>query len=291
MRLADRRGWRQQDSFILLFLILITIYITRGAWMDMVLRAIRDQENGHALFAPAVALYLFWLRRSRLQFIRYRPSLIGTAVVASGLLLSWWGIERDVLVIWHAGALLAVVGCLLTMTGLETIRQFLPVLICLLFVIPTPGAIRIALAAPLQEFSTAIAISILDSTGVQAAREGQVLLVGPNSTPVAIGEACNGMRMVFALVLVVYGFVFSWPFRASTRVLLLGLSPIIALSCNVIRLVPTSLVYGHFSEQFANEFHWAAGFVMLPLALLMLMLIIKLLNWLDIPTMSWRLAA
>lgn len=291
MKFTDRRGWMTQDYLLLLLLVVVAVWLVRGAWIDMISRALRDPENGQALFAPLVALYLFWLRRSRLQFIRYRPSLIGPAVIALGALTSWWGIEHDVLAVWHSGAVILIIGCLLTMTGLEILRQFFPAILCLFFLIPTPGAVRVALAAPLQSFATAVTIGILDATSIHAVREGSVILIGDDAIPVAIGEACNGMRMVFALLLVVYGFVFSMPFRPGTRILLFILSPVIALACNVVRLVFTSLVYGYFPSESAESFHWMAGMVMLPLALLLLFGIVRLLRWLDIPTMSWRLAS
>lgn len=291
MRFMDRRGWMTQDYLLLGLLVLVSIWVAREAWMDMITRALMDPENGQALFAPIIAAYLFWLRRSRLQFIRYRPSVVGPAVLALGVACLWWGIEHDVLAIWHGGAVILLIGCLLTMTGLEALRQFFPAILCLFFLIPTPGMVRIALAAPLQEFATAVTIFFLDTTGVQAVRDGSVIMIGQPPVPVAIGEACNGMRMVFALMLVVFGFVFSAQFRLETRVLLLALSPLIALACNVARLVPTSLVYGHASLDFALKFHWIAGLIMLPLALLILFGIVRLLAWLDIPTMSWRLAA
>jgi len=291
MRFGHGRGWLNQDYLILGLLILISIWLARAAWVDMLARGFTDPENGQALFAPIIAGYLFWLRRSRLQFIRYKPSIIGPAVLMLGATCLWWGLERDVLAVWHGGAVILFIGCILTMTGFEALRQFAPVFLCLFFLIPTPGSIRVALAAPLQDFATAVTIYILDASGAQAVRDGNVILIGYPQVPVAIGEACNGMRMVFALMLVVFGFVFSAPFRMETRVLLIALTPLIALACNVIRLVPTSLVYGHASHDFALDFHWIAGLVMLPLALLILFGIVRLLTWLDIPTMSWRLAS
>ncbi|MDG2029779.1 MAG: exosortase/archaeosortase family protein [Phycisphaerales bacterium] len=291
MRLSDRRGWMKQDYMVLLLLLLLAFFLARGAWIDMLSRAIRDPENGQALFAPIVALYLFWLRRSRLQFIRYRPSMLGPLVIIVGALTSWWGIEKDILLLWHGGAVVLLIGCILTMTGIEVIRQFLPAIICLFFLIPTPGSVRVALAAPLQSFATAVTIGILDMTNVLAVRHGSVILIGEDQIPVAIGEACNGMRMVFALLLVVYGFVFSMPFRLGTRLFLFLVSPFIALACNIFRLFLTSLAYTFLPPAEADSFHWMAGLVMLPLALFLLFGIVRLLKWLDIPIMSWRLAS
>ena len=291
MSFSDRRGWMKQDYLVLLLLLIFSIWVARGAWVDIVFRALRDPENGQAIFAPIVAAYLFWLRRSRLQFVRYRPSMIGTMVIALGAVASWWGIERDILFMWHGGAITMIIGCLLTMMGIEVLRQFLPAVICLFFLIPTPGSIRIALAAPLQNFATMVTISILDMTHVLATQKGAVILMGEEQVPIAIGEACNGMRMVFALILVVYGFVFSMPFRVGTRLLLFMLTPLIALTCNVFRLVLTSFAYTLFSPDHADNFHWFGGMIMLPLALVILFGTVRLMRWLDIPTMSWRLAS
>ena len=68
-------------------------------------------------------------------------------------------------------------------------------------------------------------------------------------------------RMVFAFGLVVFAFAFSTPLKLSTRVILLALSPITALVCNVVRLVPTSLIYGYGSVGRAEWFHDLTGWV------------------------------
>ena len=289
MRIGERRGWKTRDYSILGVLLVFAAWYSRDAWMDIFHRAMVDPENGHALFAPIVAFYLFWLRRSRLQFIRYRPSFIGTLVMVGSIILMHWGIDKNVLAIWHLGAVLLLIGCVMTMTGVEVVRQFAPALFCLFFLIPTPGIVRVALATPLQDLATGLTISILELSNIDAVREGMVIQIGNPPKNVAIGEACNGMRMVFALFLVIFGFAFSAPFRTETRMLLLASCPFIALTCNVVRLVPTSLVYGHASLEFADVFHWYAGLCMLPLALIMLLGLVKLLDWLDIPTMKWRL--
>ena len=105
-----------------------------------------------------------------------------------------------------------VIGRVLAIMGLEFARQFAPVLIALLFIIPTPGIVRMALGEPMQALATNLTMGVLDGIGVNAVKQGLVIQVGNPPIDVAIGEACNGMRMVFALGLVVFGFVFSAPF-------------------------------------------------------------------------------
>lgn len=287
MERGRARGWNLQNLTILMVMIAVVAWWGRLALSDILAFATGQVDNGYILFAPAVAAYLAWLRRSRLQFLRYRPTLVGVGVIAAGMLLSDWGDRNGVQVAWHFGVLLAIFGCVYSMTGWEVVRQFAPVIIAMLLVVPIPGRIRFAMAAPAQEVSVATAHAVLQLLGFDAVRAGNVITI--DGEAVAVGEACNGMRMVFALGLVVFAFVFSVPFRTSTRLLLIALSPVVALLCNIVRLVPTSVAYGWFDPVTAEQIHDIGGWLMLPLALLMLMGVVRMLRWLDLPVMNWRL--
>ena len=137
--------------------------------------------------------------------------------------------------------------------------------------------------------ATVVTHALLEAIGVTAIRSGNVLVI--EGEQIAVGEACNGMRMVFALFLVVYAFVFGCRLTMSTRIVLLALSPIAAIICNVIRLVPTSVLYGQGVVGRTEWFHDVTGWVMLPVALMMLAAFVRLLEWLYLPVMSFRLAA
>ena len=287
MQVSIGRGWTRERLLLLAAMLALVAWWGRRAFEDIYVFASGQTDNGYILLAPAVAIYLAWIRRSRLQFVRYRPTLMGPLLVAAGVLASDWGDENGVQLLWHGGVLLALLGCVLSMTGWELVRQFAPAIIAMSFVVPIPGRVREALAGPAQDFSVATAHMMLELVGFDAIREGSIIVI--EGQPVAVGEACNGMRMVFALALVVYAFVFSIPFSMGTRLFLVAAAPIVALACNVIRLVPTSIAYGWFDPTLAEQIHDVGGWLMLPLALLMLMGIVKLLRWLDLPVMNWRL--
>jgi hypothetical protein len=84
----------------------------------------RATPSSHILLAPLVIGWLIWLRRSRLQLLGVLPSLLGPAMVLMAAVLSWWGFQNDVYIAWHGGAILAIVGMIVSMTGLEPVRQF-----------------------------------------------------------------------------------------------------------------------------------------------------------------------
>jgi len=283
-----RRSWSAGDLALLTVLVLLSIWTVRFALLDMLDRAMSDVEQSHILLVPFVSGWLIWLRRSRLRFVRYQPNLYGPILVAASWVLIWFGFHEGFLVFQHIGAITLIVGALISMTGLTIVRQCLPAFLVLVFIIPIPKSISQIIAQPLQTMATVVTHEFLNIFGVASVRSGNLLEI--HGQQVAVGEACNGMRMVFALALVVFAFVFSTPFKFSTRVLLLVLSPLVALVCNVIRLVPTSLIYGYGDPDSAEMFHDLAGWLMLPVALMLLLGVLKLVRWLQLPVMSWRLA-
>jgi exosortase len=263
-------------------------WIHRTALADIISIGWGREEQSHILLAPFIALWLFWLRRSRLRSMPITPSLWGTVFVALGWVLSWWGMETDTQVAWHCGALVTLLGCVVTMTGLAPVRQFAPAVFAMVFFIPIPGLVNHAIALPLQAMASGITEMMLELLGIPATRLGHVLLI--NGEHVAVGEACNGMRMVFALWLIVYAFAFSTPLRMSVRGVLFVLSPVVALLCNIIRLIPTTLVFGYGTVEQAERFHAISGWVMLPVAIFMLLGIVRTIRWIELPVMIFRLA-
>jgi exosortase/archaeosortase family protein len=66
-------------------------------------------------------------------------------------------------------------------------------------------------------------------------------------------------------------------------VLILAISPAVALIVNVLRLTPTALLYGYSSNEVADTFHDISGWAMLIVAFGMLWLVLATLRWLEAP--------
>ena len=178
-----------------------------------------------------------------------------------------------------------LLGCVMSMTGIGIVRKFSPAILALFFLIPIPGSIRQLIALPLQDIATNVTQIVLELIGVPAIRLGQVLVI--NNEPVAVGEACSGLRMILAFGVVVYAFAFSMPLRMSTRIVLLGISPLVAVLCNIVRLIPTSVFFGYGSVDQVQIFHDLAGWVMIPLSFVMLFVLLRLFCWFDFPFMAF----
>jgi exosortase len=262
--------------------------VTRDAWRDMFTIATRDEEQSHIWLVPVIAAWLVWIRRGRLRHCPRDLRWVGPLVVAAGWALHSAGDFLLLLAAWHLGAILVVVGCFLSFAGGRCAGRLLPAVFMLAFLVPVPGIVREAITMPLQQATAEATRRVLTTLGADAARTGNLLIV--NGHEVLIAEACNGLRMAFALFLVSYTFAFSTPIRSPVRVLIIVLSPITAILCNVVRLVPTVWVYGYVSESAGARMHDAGGWVMLPVAFLLLVGVFRALRWALVPVYRYTLA-
>ena len=158
-----------------------------------------------------------------------------------------------------------------------------PAILVLVFIVPVPGMIRQQISIPLERATASVTTWLLNLAGAPVARSGNQILI--NGYPVTVAEACNGLRMIFPLFLIVYVFCFTLPLRAGARWLLLLTSPLCAITCNVIRLLPTVVLFGYASKNVADKFHDYSGWPMVSIAFLVLMGLVKLMQALKLPVM------
>jgi exosortase/archaeosortase family protein len=103
-----------------------------------------------------------------------------------------------------------------------------------------------------------------------AVAEGNVILLGEH--PIDIVEACSGLRMLMVFFALAAAFVLlirrPWP----DKVCLLASAVPIALVSNIARIVLTGVLFetGVTSEAVHAFFHDAAGWLMMPFALVLL---------------------
>lgn len=283
-----RSGWTFRHGLTAVVLMAVAVFATLDAWSDIFGIAMRDDEHSHLFLVPVVAAWLIWVRKERLRGYVQEATWVGPALVAFGWALNRVGDSYLVQVFWHFGAILVVVGAFLTVAGGGFLVRFVPAFVALCFLVPVPGSVRQAIAIPLQTASALVTQNVLETLGVPVSRSGNMLSI--NNQAVTIAEACNGLRMVFALAMVSYAFAFGVPLRNGFRLLVLVLSPVTAIFFNVVRLVPTVWAFGIFSSETASTLHDLSGWVMLPCAFLTLLGLMKLLRWAQIPITPYVLA-
>jgi exosortase len=265
------------------------VAVTFSAWQEIYMFAKGDEEASHIFLVPFVALWMIWVRRMRFRHCRPSGTIIGPIMVAAGWWLSWYGFNHQKTFFYHIGSLGVVLGCIFSVLGKNVLFRFFPAVAVLIFIAPIPGTIRQEIALPLQNYTARIAQTLLDVMGVQTELSGNQLSI--NHVPVTIIEACNGMRMVFPLFLITYAFCFGLPLRNAVRFFVLIISPITAIVCNVIRTLPLIWLFGNSSRDVAEKFHDYSGWLMLPIAFLLLLGMLKLLEWTMLPVKRYTLAS
>jgi exosortase/archaeosortase family protein len=68
------------------------------------------------------------------------------------------------------------------------------------------------------------------------------------------------------------------------------LSPVSAIVCNIIRLIPTAWIIGTQSQKMGEDFHDIAGWAMLAVAFVLLYAIVWALRWALVPVSPFTLA-
>lgn len=288
-KLLEKQGWSDRLFLQAIAITIGAFAVTWDAWVDMWRIATNDDEASHALLVPIIAIWMVWVRQAR--FLRCPPGggIVGTAIILVGAALAIFGYRNAFQSLWHLGSVLIVVGAALSVLGKHVLFQFFPAFLVLAFLVPIPGRLREAISIPLQSASASATHAILEVLGIDTDLNQNTLSI--NGVSVAVAEACNGMRMVFALVLVSYAFAFGTPLKGYVRALILILSPIAALACNIPRLVATVLVYAFGdSKEMGDWFHDIAGWLMLPFAFLILLGITRALRWALLPVEKFTLA-
>lgn len=279
-----RRGWTPQRLLIGVGLVLLAMLACYRAWDDILTIAYGDEEASQVWLVPFVVAWLVWVRWPAVRKTRPTYTMLGPALIAVGVVISEFGSYINLQIAWHGGAVLVLFGAIATVIGPRLLWRMWPAVLVLGFLIPVPGSLRLKLSMPLQEYTAGAAYAVFQLLGLDVDRVGNLLVY--NGQQVLVAEACNGMRMMFALVLVAYAFAFGTPLRPSVRAMILILSPIAAVVCNVIRVVPTVWLYGQYPDSAGPIFHTFAGWAMLAVAFLLLMGFVRMLRWAEVPVMQ-----
>lgn len=283
---AKSSPWTKAQLLLALGCLCAAIFATFSAWRDWYgFLTPQFEEYSHVFLVVPFGLAIIFANRARLSEIgEASPSWVGPVIVAAGGALAWYGFNFSHQSLWHMGSITVATGAIVTVLGHQILLKFWPAFLILPLMIPTPHTLRLQIALPLQTAMAASVERILSTFGEPVLRNGNALTI--NGNQVEIVEACNGMRMVFTLILVSWLFAFITPLRGWVRALILLLSPGLALLCNIVRLIPTLLIYGHGSKSTADAFHDYAGWGMIFVAFFLLIGLINVLEALGLEVRS-----
>lgn len=230
----------------------------------------QDDNYSVGQLVPFAALYLIWHQRAALSSFRIRTCWWGAAIILAAQVLRGFGMVFLYESAERYSFLLTVYGIVVLLAGWEIFCRVLPVLLFLLLMVPLPGHVHNLISAPLQDLATVGAVAALELLGTLVEREGHVMVLN-ESTRIAVAEACSGLRMLTAFLVVTASMAMLVRRPAWQKVVLLLSNIPIAIFCNLVRLVVTAELYVHVGSAWAERFfHDFAGWVMMPMAVLLL---------------------
>lgn len=247
-----------------------------------------DPQYSHGFLVPLFSGYLLWSRRKFLTAADVRPSWWGVGVVLIGIAARLAG--HFFYQPWlDAGSLLIVLfGVAMAIGGRRALVWAAPSIVFLAFMLPLPYRVQLMLGGTLQRVATLASTYALQTLGVPAVSEGNVILL--SETRLGVVEACSGLSMLMTFLALATAVAIlarrSWP---ETILVVLSALPIAVLA-NVVRITITGLLYeAHQGDLARAVFHDLAGWLMMPLALGMLLVVLSVMGRAVIPAGPGRL--
>lgn len=252
---------------VMLALLAITAWSYWPTMADLFKEWQRDDNYSAGQLVPLVAIFLVWRERKALRQCLLTPCwwgglallLLAQAARTYGLLFMFESAERYSLVLTAAGLVLMVAGW-------QVFRRVSWILLFSFLMVPLPGRVHNLIGGPLQSVATTGSVFLLEAFGVRVSQQGNVVMLN-GSTPLAVAEACSGLRMLTAFIIVA-GFIAYMVKRPRWQKTVLLASGIpVGVICNIVRIFATAVLVLYASAEAAEKFfHDFAGLVMMPVA-------------------------
>jgi exosortase len=234
-------------------------------------------EYSHGYLVPFFAGVLLWMRRDHLTPGALQPSSWGIAFLAVGTLLYLAGGILFIEWLDAVSFLACLAGLSMLVGGWPVLSWTWPGIAFLMFMVPMPYTASTALAAPLQRLATSMSTYALQTVGLPAVAEGNVIVI--DEARFAVEEACSGLSMLVTFVALSTAVAIvvrrPWPDRLAIVVSAVPL----AILMNVTRITVTGILHRTAGPRVAHAvFHDWAGWFMMPLAVALLMVLMRVLS-------------
>ncbi len=240
-----------------------------GTLGELVGQWIREEDYSHGWLVMPVALAILWVRRDRRPALGPSPAWAGFGLLLLAIATRWAGHAFFLTPLWGWGLVLWVAGAVWILCGWRTFVWALPAIGFLLFMVPLPFRAEQLLAGPMQSIATLVSTFMLQVAMLPAVSEGNIILLGDHQLEVA--QACSGLRMFVGVTAaaVAFGLLANRPW-GEWLVLLASVAPV-AVAANCVRIFMTGLAFWWLPREWAATFaHDLAGYLVIPLALLMM---------------------
>lgn len=239
-----------------------SLILISGIWaywttiLDLVDVWSTQPDYSHGFLVIPVALYFLWLRRASFPGLSGGNLWLVLPLFGFSVLLRYLDgrffmhFLDDWSIVFWAASLAASLG------GWSLLRWSLPAVGFLIFMIPLPFSLESTLSLPLQRVATKLSTLTLQTMGLPAFSEGNVILLGDERLDVA--QACSGLRLFMSMMALAYVFVVVVKRAWWEKALLVAALVPIAIISNSARVVSTGLLYRMTTDpglrKFAHDF-------------------------------------
>jgi exosortase len=247
----------------------VLLWSTWPVWCQMGRRWAHDPRYSHGYLVPLFSLYLLWHRRGMLGTEPLRPSAWGLLSIVAGESLLLLGTFYHIVWFQSVSLIFLLAGCSMLLGGWRALRWSWVSVAFLIFMMPLPYRLETALAGPLQSVATNVSTYVLQTLGISALAEGNVIQL--NEVRLGVVEACSGLSMLLTFFAIATAVALLVNRRIGEKVVLVLSAIPIAVIANVARITLTGALHETVGKRTADAvYHDLAGWLMMPLALTLL---------------------
>lgn len=266
-------------GIIALFIIFIASDLPGWAWLYKSWTT--DPNNSHGILVPLFSLWLLRHRQTALMsgtfHVSWHAATLGVILIVAGVSIRCFGIYSRTITIEAVSILPCLLGMVLCCGGWGAARWAWPSVLFLAFMIPLPNELGGLMRGVLQKLATISSTYFLQTLGVPAVSEGNVIWL--TAKPLGVAEACSGIRMLTTFFSLAVGLALVVNRPIWQKCVIVLSAPAVAILANVLRITATALAYEFGNEKLADLiFHDLAGWLMMPAGLLMLWFEVFLLS-------------
>jgi exosortase len=229
-----------------------------------------DPQYAHGFLVPVFAVYLLWRRREQLARSDSRPRWWGVGVILVGLGLRYAGYVYYQPWLDAGSFLVVLTGIAGAAGGRRALVWAAPAILFLAFTIPLPFRAQAMLGGTLQGVATWASTYVLQTLGVPAIAEGNIILL--TDSRLGVVEACNGLSMLVTFFALATAVAILAPRSLVERLLVVASAIPIAIIANVARISLTGVLFEAERGDWARTvFHDLAGWLMMPIAIILLL--------------------
>jgi exosortase len=219
-----------------------------------------DSLYSHALIIPPISLFFAWrLRREVLAAPYVSGTWLGFTCLLGGCLLLLLGDFLGFMTLVHIALLPVLTGICLIVLGLRATAILWFPLAFIFFMFPMPYSIISVISFQSKIFATEAAVALGKACTIPLVQDGSYVHLRAGDK-LLVGDVCGGMRSLIALL--AFGVLMAYISKTRwwARILIVLVSPVVAVVANVARIFFLCLV-GYFggSQAATGLVHDASG--------------------------------